>query len=60
MKNTNLYQSSPDDFIPGPEIEIAFRELQAEPHNGTKSENMRLALLAGYERARLNKEWNNQ
>ena len=49
MKHTNLYEISPDEFLPGPEVDDAWKALKSNP-NGDTTNNMRLALLAGYDR----------
>jgi len=59
MKHTDLYETPSDKFLPGPELDEAWEALKANP-NGDTTNNMRLALLAGYDRARLHKQWNNQ
>ncbi len=59
MKHTDLYESSPDEFLPGPELDVAWEALKANP-NGDTTNAVRVALLAGYDRARLNKQINSK
>ena len=57
MSHNNLNELTPDEYLPGPEVEVAWQALKANP-NGDTTNDMRVALLAGYDRARLIKQLN--